>query len=156
MEYQDFCEKFDTKQFELLAKEYSKNLSQKVNIFNENNSKKEEFLVKFESLLEILFTLQKTNFAGKKTLFSKQNLIYKQHLKEVTKNLCKIYCSIKNKCYFSPFEKVFYKKENAADEVVLQIRNILESPLDFLQNEQRKSLIESLIYLLKMAFVKQF
>ena len=73
MEYKDFCEKYDTKDFEKLAREYTKMYGAGVNVLSNSENKTKNFLQAYENLLDILFELCKNidkNFEKLKYIFT--------------------------------------------------------------------------------------
>lgn len=158
--YNDYIEKFDTKSFEKLAKEYSKQYPQSDIVLGLNFAKKEEdfaqktgqnlesFLTKYEALLDILFECNLDSFCVQKSnkiltkKCSKNALIT-----DLIKGYCKLYLEVKGSEYFCPISP--WKNGQKVDKIYASIKEILLTDFSFLDAKKREKLIELIFLTIK-------
>ena len=149
MEYNDFCEKYDAKTFENLAKEYAKSCQNRVKSLSLDNNKLENFIKKFESLLEKLFDYC--------LIFGKNNMKISEKnacktIEKITQNLCKIYLKIKGEFFFSASKcnvKKDIKKSQQKDEILSVIKEIFLSDFFDIKFEEKEVFFDEIFELIK-------
>ncbi len=151
MGYNDYFDKFDTKDFELLAKNYAQKYSQKapvqslsINNFYEENSK--QFFVAFEALLDLLFWYDKDRNNSKITYKNHQNIAQKISVNTHIKEYAKIYLECKKECYFSPFFSVINKDFDYEKELVFALKKLLFK-MQYIENSNLKTRLIDNIFL---------
>lgn len=124
--YNDYIDRFDAKDFEKLAREYSKKYQNNGSIMGLNDSQSEtknehnfaqnegqnikQFFDNFESLIRALIEFDFDSIYAKKyTNFASKNIKKNIEINALTKSLCKTYFELKGEPYFCPING--HKKE---------------------------------------------
>ncbi len=155
MEYNDFCEKYDAKTFENLAKEYAKNCQNSVKSLSFDKNNFEKFINLFENLLEKLFEYC--------LMLDKNNLKIRaknacQNVKKTTQNLCKIYVKIKGEFFFSASKcnmKNNAKKSQKKEEILSIIKKIFLGNFFDIKFEEKTVFFDEVFELIKYIILSE-
>ena len=160
MEYKDFCEKYDTKDFEKLAREYTKMYGTGVNVLSNSENKTKNFLQAYENLLDILFELCKNIDKNFEKLKEKNSV---KNIKNCVKNLCKIYQKIDGNFYFSTSKcrvnfdvKKCQKNGKIFDEILDKIKGVFLTNFDLLNCDEKGVFFDNIFDLIKYIFLIDF
>ena len=155
MEYNDFCEKYDSKTFENLAREYAKNCQNSVKTLSYDKNKFEKFINIFENLLEKLFAY--CLIMDKNNLKINAKNAWKS-VKKTTQNLCKIYVKIKGEFFFSASKcnvKNNAKKSQQKEEILVVIKEIFLGGFFDINFEEKNIFFDEVFELIKYIILSE-
>ena len=149
MVYNDLFGSFDSKSFELMAKEYSKKNNKNIEILQNNSKNTNEFLDEFENFLRLLMSFYKENNRQNFTFFEDKIQLKNEDLRGIISNFCGLYKEVKNDYFFTPFACKIEGNFDIKNEIKNSAEKLLFLSPNNLQKDGQKMLIKSCFLLVK-------
>ena len=150
MKYNDFFGVIDTKNFELMAKEYAKLNASNVNILQNINLHQEEFIKVYEDFLTILMMYYKENSQDSLLNFGDFSGGQKAKFREIISKFCGFYKEIKCDYFFTPFACKIEANFDIKNEVKKRLEKVVFLAPKYLSNCMQKKLINLSFSLVKI------